>query len=599
MNKSRGNEKGAIIIEIIAVIALLGVLGPLLFRQVLSRNEEVENINIASEVRAVKEAFSAYILTNKQALLLKTGCSRFENAALDNYLPYGMENAVDSYDLTLCVIDGTPKFIEGFIVPNEGSLPEKMGLKRSARIANIIGADGGLYRRGGATLEGVAGGWHVDLGEPGFETLNETLTNSLVDGVTALYVATTGMDTYVPEYIVEDYSSGFVTIPDDLAFRKLHAGEYFSVGSHNQNCYTKKHQTMEVGADGYTASNDEIYGVGGGAASNECDPLFWVGASGETADKSKGGMVYAKKGMMIGYRVKDDQAVSSVGIYSRDYTSTDDMTTYDSASSENNRIEVYDNTGAAKVIINGKGEIISRTERTLSADEESLTSDEVETLTIANGAITSNIKAEKSTVLAQAEDATLTESLPYKVDPAYTSVMKDIRLEARGGARLSEILPNYISKTIQSISGSADVTMPTCPNGYAPAIIVTPVSWEKIKITPSDIEDLALKTNSDETDAADGTAGNHTHAIKPLTVHASDEAEMGTAGLIIKIDSTENGYNKSDSAGASNKWKVEFFYPDDTARTDVKAIAQTFCVYDNFENDSGENKYQKEKLERR
>ncbi len=598
MNKSRGNEKGAIIIEIIAVIALLGVLGPLLFRQVLSRNEEVENINIASEVRAVKEAFSAYILTNKQALLTKNGCSRFENAALDYYLPYGMENAVDSYDLTLCVIDGTPKFIEGFIVPNEGSLPEKMGLKRSARIANIIGADGGIYRRGSNSLEGVAGGWHVDLDDPGFSELNTTLTNALVDGVTALYVATTGMDTYVPEYIVEDYSSGFVTIPDDLAFKKLHAGEYFSVGSHNQNCYTKKHQTMEVGADGYTASNDEIYGVGGGASGNECDPLFWVGALGE-ADKSTGGMVYAKKGMMIGYRVKDDKAVSSVGIYSRDYTSTEDMATYDDASSENNRIEVYDNTGSAKVIINGKGEIISKTERLLSAaGEESLTSDEVETLTIANGAITSNIKAEKSTVLAQEENAALTESLPYKVDPAYTSVMKDIRLEARGGARLSEILPNYISKTIQSISGNADVTMPTCPNGYAPAIIVTPVSWEKIKITPSDIEDLRLKTNSDETDEADGATGAHTHGIKSLSVLASDAAEMGNAGLIIKIDSNENGYNKSDTAGASNKWSVEFFYPDDIARTDVKAIVQTFCVYDNFENDSGENRYDKD-LERR
>ena len=34
----------------------------------------------------------------------------------------------------------------------------------------------------------------------------------------------------------------------------------------------------------------------------------------------------------------------------------------------------------------------------------------------------------------------------YKVDPAYMSVMNDIRLTSRGGAKLSDILPNYISK---------------------------------------------------------------------------------------------------------------------------------------------------------
>ncbi len=36
----------------------------------------------------------------------------------------------------------------------------------------------------------------------------------------------------------------------------------------------------------------------------------------------------------------------------------------------------------------------------------------------------------------------------YQVNPAYTSVMKDIKLASRGGARLSEILPDFINKGI-------------------------------------------------------------------------------------------------------------------------------------------------------
>ena len=62
MIKQRKQEKGAIIIEIIAVVALLGVMGPMIFRQISDRNDEVENINIATEIRMVKEAFSSYII---------------------------------------------------------------------------------------------------------------------------------------------------------------------------------------------------------------------------------------------------------------------------------------------------------------------------------------------------------------------------------------------------------------------------------------------------------------------------------------------------------------------------------------------------------
>ena len=103
----------------------------------------------------------------------------------------------------------------------------------------------------------------------------------------------------------------------------------------------------------------------------------------------------------------------------------------------------------------------------------------------------------------------------YMVDPAYTSVMHDIKLTSRGGARLSDILPDFINKGIyvtdnsygegakpketgiKDMSDSVDVSnatsifasaflgvvpAPQCPPGYAKVITLTPAGWRMAQI---------------------------------------------------------------------------------------------------------------------
>lgn len=105
----------------------------------------------------------------------------------------------------------------------------------------------------------------------------------------------------------------------------------------------------------------------------------------------------------------------------------------------------------------------------------------------------------------------------YEINPAYTSVMHDIKLTTRGGARLSDVLPDFINKgiyvvdntypakgttggsslsgyfgktrdqknavaTLTSLSDEASpwagfVPTPTCPPGYAKVITFTPASF--------------------------------------------------------------------------------------------------------------------------
>ena len=104
----------------------------------------------------------------------------------------------------------------------------------------------------------------------------------------------------------------------------------------------------------------------------------------------------------------------------------------------------------------------------------------------------------------------------YQVNPAYTSVMHDIKLTSRGGSRLSDILPDFINKGIYVVDntytedvpywGNLNVSVkgnvveadgvktctshtcwtspwlgiipaPQCPPGYARVVTITPAGW--------------------------------------------------------------------------------------------------------------------------
>ena len=106
-------ERGAIMIEVLAVLALIGVMGPMLYKQVLSRNQEISNVNIAAEMRAIKEAMSAAIAAdsavlaslcgtgNNQLTACNAGDATFQTA-VEEFLPIGMEGILDgSYGYTI------------------------------------------------------------------------------------------------------------------------------------------------------------------------------------------------------------------------------------------------------------------------------------------------------------------------------------------------------------------------------------------------------------------------------------------------------------------------------------------------------------------
>ncbi len=586
MNKQfKNQEKGSVLIEVIAVVALLGVMGPLLFKQVSSRNEEVENINIASEIRIMKEAFSSYIMNYHADISCneQNKCSP-DTTAIQSYLPAGFETSMGGYNFEILknATSQGSSTLQGFIIPDLADLGlEGLSLKRVARIATLIGADGGILRKSNDRINGTGGAWQM---------AKTSLTNA---GITVnntsdhLFIATTGIDTYIPTVKYEDFDQSNILMPDDgFVSKRLHAWNYFSVGQVNNSsdtarCYELNHNSLSTTSDGTTtASSDIIYN----ANENSCDPLFWVSADG--GDDS--GNVFVKN--QLHFRSSPDPSKSpSIVIASEPLSTTDKRpasvliegtgTTSATPTVDENkkrRIVVYTSNGKEAIVINGQGEIIARGSDTLNNSEAmSGKTGESETLTIKNGRMETNVKATKSSTEAGSAQA-------YKVDPRHISVMGDIRLESRGGAKLSDLLPKYQLKEVITISTKDDkfsatvpgtIPMPSCLNEHVPAIVITPVQWHQTteqEITDTVSKYLVAQDNGLLTPVADKIPS--TYPILPRVSITYDSA------------ANKEYHHQATEKPVNDNWKVSLYYTQqDTAITDIiepiTALVHTYCVY--------------------
>lgn len=530
-------EHGAIMLEVLAVLALIGVMGPMLYKQVLSRNQEISNVNIAAEMRAIKEAMSAAIAADSAVLAelcktsssadsltaCNTGDATFQTA-VEEFLPIGMDGILDAdYGYTIKL------YGQNAILQNGEDYPILVGvvagadlagdwnMKRTARIANLIGTDGGIVQD--KELVGAGGSWKLSDG------IAADLAGELgVDINYPIVVATTAMDTFDPDLGTTDPNVVFV--PDNLGLKELHAWNYFSVGSGTKNCVRIEHDKI--------GGVDYIKRVG----EESCDPLFWVDAGGGT-DNTKG-HVYVKKNLYIGLD-GDNKAFA----FERKDASGNDLTT--------NRFVVYDMSGNEKLEINGDGQIIAK--------------DGNMTITKADGT---------------------TDTYDYGIDPANTSVLNDIRLASRGGARLSDILPNYISKGMYQISSSTHpisytVPKPACPENYAAAVIVTPLKWGMPKAADIQLPEVTAAHSL----SVSGTSVEGYIEVPEQTILA-DNIIVSRHNFAIEINPKKSGDRiiGTDDADWTVKLGYKTNFDDDEFQTlsdfedgEIQALAQTYCVY--------------------
>ena len=219
---NRINETGTLLVEAIAILGLISMATPVLYKKAAERSAELQDINASSQLRAISSALDSFIKDNFAKIArgdtdvaganfsafagnVTQAAASIDISTLNDYLPYGMMDsgamrATKLFDNTHTVSgdthtntnykivvrlnreldNGQPvaETLTGFVIakPKDGMVDST----RAARIASMVGSNGGLTETVGNALQvnGNQGIWSVTPAE--LNNLSSIATNTLV-----------------------------------------------------------------------------------------------------------------------------------------------------------------------------------------------------------------------------------------------------------------------------------------------------------------------------------------------------------------------------------------------------------------------------------
>ena len=173
-------QKGGLMIEALAMLGLIAVVTPTMYKKSAERTLEVEDINTADTVRSYMGAAEAYMAANYRNLIkeMTEGEDEEGNPVEKNetvkevswsdiqpYMPYGFNNGKALYDYN------SPKIAivrQGSNLTAFALFPAKsaggLGQERTSRIASLIGANGG-YTKADKSAHGIGGVWNLSAND--------------------------------------------------------------------------------------------------------------------------------------------------------------------------------------------------------------------------------------------------------------------------------------------------------------------------------------------------------------------------------------------------------------------------------------------------
>lgn len=218
------NQTGTMLVEAMAMLGLIAMVTPILYKKAAERTTELQDINAANQLRAMANAMDAYLKDNfaeiaRGGIVTSSNCPNgaqtvdykdfgqdpegkhvsFPMAHLCAYLPYGFIDdngdiqetkifaADDGSNLAYRVVvkmegnvDDTAQTVTGFLtaVPRE---PDSISSTRASRIATMVGSNGGYITpdlssgsTGGSLVAmGAQGIWSADPSDLGLSALKE------------------------------------------------------------------------------------------------------------------------------------------------------------------------------------------------------------------------------------------------------------------------------------------------------------------------------------------------------------------------------------------------------------------------------------------
>lgn len=166
-------QKGGLMIEALAMLGLIAVVTPTMYKKSAERTMEVEDINTASTIRTVMNAANDYVGANYSTIVSEmehsTGnASNYRKITFDqikNYLPYGfnMKKALYNYGEPEISIARKDNNLTAFVLfPAKANADNGIGQERTSRIASLVGSSGGFVTEKGKTARGIGGVWKLE-----------------------------------------------------------------------------------------------------------------------------------------------------------------------------------------------------------------------------------------------------------------------------------------------------------------------------------------------------------------------------------------------------------------------------------------------------
>ena len=312
-------QKGSLLIEMMAIIGLLTLITPIMFQQVHRRNEEIVNAQIATEMRMIKDSVSAYLEARGEKIA-RTPCSNSSTdccgdaaTSLWETLPDGTHgqyrNTAERMVPCELDIDEIDKFLAGSDqnTPASSILPQSLlneyqisafgytiqtgcdatghicsyrpalfaviaeaqhaytpQLRRKAKIAALIGSEGGVIDFGTGKIQGMQGSWSMPLEYTDFEGASGQYATAVVTFFNNISASSVLKD------VRWQHLKATTVQADTIVGEQIAANSLFSVGTDTSStAYTNCIQSQ--------GTNDvQVSPSGTTIGSKKCQPFFEV-----------------------------------------------------------------------------------------------------------------------------------------------------------------------------------------------------------------------------------------------------------------------------------------------------------------------------------
>lgn len=204
-------QQGGLMIEALAMLGLIAVVTPTMYKKSAERTMEVEDINTAATIRTINAAANDYVSANYSTILGDMVKNNETNRKLNiedlkAYLPYGFDvkKALYNYDgehiqLSVSRPDGSNNLTTLMLFPAKLDEENGIGQERTSRIAALIGSSGG-YVTDTNKARGIGGIWELS-GDSYTKNFNSANKYSIVTASADTISASAGNEMDYSKYL--------------------------------------------------------------------------------------------------------------------------------------------------------------------------------------------------------------------------------------------------------------------------------------------------------------------------------------------------------------------------------------------------------------